>query len=144
MPERSPDRPQTPPPADATRDIRLPPLPDRPAPAVPPEWSSYLPSAPVASGRPPADGATAAAPPAEQALQQRSVDEPTDRLSSPSDSAVRQKTQLFSPPPSVQLLKVSVTPRRRTTTKVLWTLVILTLAVIIACGIYLLVVVNQR
>jgi hypothetical protein len=72
------------------------------------------------------------------------VDEPTDRLASPSDHAVRQRTEAFSPPPSVQLLKVSVTPRRRTTTKVLWTLVILTVLVIVACGVYLVVLVNQR
>jgi hypothetical protein len=44
----------------------------------------------------------------------------------------------------VQLLKVTVTPRRRTTTKVLWTLVFLTLVVIVACGVYLVVLVTQR
>jgi hypothetical protein len=44
----------------------------------------------------------------------------------------------------VQLLKVSVTPTRRRTTTVLWTLVLLTVAVIVACGIYLVIVVTQR
>ena len=57
---------------------------------------------------------------------------------------MRQSTRTFTPPPSVQLLKVSVTPRRRRTTKVLWALVVLTIAVIIACGVYLLVFVNSR
>lgn len=130
MSERSPDRPQTTPRADPTRDIRLPPLPDRPAPAVPPEWSSYVPGSPE--------------PPRVAAPPRPHVDEPTDRLASPSDHPLRQGTRAFTPAPSVQLLKVSVTPTRRRTTKVLWTLVFLTLAVIIACGIYLVIVVTQR
>jgi hypothetical protein len=166
MPERSPDRPPTAPRADATRDIRLPPLPDRPAPAVPQEWSSYVPAAPALSDppagatavrpstaeaptaeaptaeAPTAEGPTAEAPPAPVAAPPRSVDEPTDRH--PADHPLRQSTRAFTPPPSVQLLKVSVTPRRRITTKVLWTLIILTLAVIIACGVYLVVLVNHR
>jgi hypothetical protein len=154
MSERSPERPPTAPRADVTRDIRLPPLPDRPAPAVPPAWSSYLPAAPAdPAPAAPAAGATAvgAAPAPEppaaphiDAAPPGSVDEPTDRLASPSDSALRQSTRTFSPPPSVQLLKVSVGPTKRRTTKVLWTLIFLTLAVIIACGVYLVVLVNQR
>jgi hypothetical protein len=145
MPEGSPDRPDAPPRVDPTRDIRLPPLPDRPVPAVPPEWSPYLPSAapgaePPATAqsslsRPPV-GATAVPPP--------QVDEPTDRLASPSDEPLRQGTRSFAPPSPVQLLTVSVTPRRRLTTKVLWALVFLTLAVIVACGVYLVVLVNGR
>ena len=134
MSERSPDRPQSAPRADPTRDIRLPPMPDRPAPAVPEGWTSYVPPTPA-----PAAPATADAP------RQQQVDGPTDRLASPSDHPLRQGTRAFAPPPSVQLLKVSVTPRRRrTTTRVLWTLVFLTLAVIVACGVYLVVFVNQR
>jgi hypothetical protein len=132
MSERSDDRLQARPSADPTRDIRLPPLPDRPAPAVPPEWSSYVPAAPAPAA------ASVDSP------SQRQVDEPTDRLASPSDHPLRQGTRAFTPAPSVQLLKVSVTPTRRRTTKVLWTLVFLTLAVIIACGIYLVIVVTQR
>ncbi len=144
MSERSDERPQAPR-ADPTRDIRLPPLPDRPASAVPPEWSTYVPAAdrpaPREAAPPPPP------PPAAAAVDrpsQRSVDEPTDRLASPSDDPLRQGTRAFTPQPSVHLLKVSVTPRRRRTTKVLWTLVFLTVAVIIACGIYLVIVVNQR
>jgi hypothetical protein len=72
------------------------------------------------------------------------VDEPTERLASPSDDPLRQGTRSFAPPSPVQLLKVSVTPRRRRTTKVLWALVFLTLAVIVACGVYLVVLVNGR
>ncbi len=153
MSERSPDPPQTPPRADPTRDIRLPPLPDRPSPAVPPEWSSYVSSAPAPAGRPPpagsaaeppTAGSAAVAPTADHALPRRSVDEPTDRLASPSDDPLRQGTRAFSPAPPVQLLRVSVTPTRRRTTKVLWILIFLTLAVIIACGVYLVLLVNQR
>jgi hypothetical protein len=140
MAERPSDRPHTPPRPDPTRDIRLPPLPDRPAPAVPPEWSSYVPPAapaPAAAAlSEPAVGATVVPP--------HQVDEPTDRLASADDHPLRQPTRTYEPPPSVQLLKVSVTPTRRRTTKVLWTLVLLTLAVIIACGVYLLVFVNNR
>jgi hypothetical protein len=136
MPDRSPDRSPTAPRADATRDIRLPSLPDRPAPAVPPEWSSYVPAAPAPE--PAAPAARDDRPP------QRSVDEPTDRLGARSEDPLRQSTRAFSPPRSVQLLKVSVTPTRRRTTTVLWTLVLLTVAVIVACGIYLVIVVTQR
>ncbi len=143
MSERPPDPPPTPPRADPTRDIRLPPLPDRPASAVPPEWSSYVPSAP-APGSGPTDAGPPAATPAHALPPQGSVDEPTDRLASPSDDPLRQGTQAFSAAPPVQLLKVSVTPRRRKTTTVLWTLIFLTLAVIIASGVYLVVLVNQR
>ncbi len=155
MSERSPDRPHTAPRADATRDIRLPPLPDRAAPAVPPEWSSYLPAAPApAAGTPAAGTPTPGTPTAEapaahasaggDGAERRSVDEPTDRLASPSDRGLRDSTRSFSPPPPVHLLKVSVTPRRRRTTKVLWTLVFLTLVVIVACGVYLVMTVTQR
>ena len=135
MAEGPPDRPHSPPRPDPTRDIRLPPLPDRPAPAVPPEWSSYVPPASEPALSEPPAGATAVPP---------QVDEPTDRLAPADDDPLRQTTRTFSPPPSVQLLKVSVTPRRRRTTKVLWTLVLLTVAVIVACGVYLLVFVNSR
>ena len=143
MSERSPDPPRTPPRADPTRDIRLPSLPDRPGPAVPPEWSSYVPSAPA--GPAPPAGATADAATPGSTPPRRPVDQPTDRLASPSDDPLRQGTRTFSAaPPPVQLLRVSVTPRRRRTTKVLWILIFLTLAVIIACGVYLVVLVNGR
>jgi hypothetical protein len=71
------------------------------------------------------------------------VDEPTDRLGS-SRSPSREHTLAFTPPPSVQLLKVSVTPRRRRTSRILWTLFVLILALIVASGVYLVVTVAQR
>jgi hypothetical protein len=139
MAELSPDRPHTTPRPDPTRDIRLPPLPDRPASAVPPGWLSFVPAAGATAIGTPAPEAPAADPVGSPSPED--VDEPTDRLSS--DHPLRQGTRAFTPAPNVQLLKVSVTPRRRRTTKVLWTLVLLTLAVIIACGIYLVIVVTQ-
>ena len=140
MAEGPSDRPHTPPRSDPTRDIRLPPLPGRPAAAVPPEWSSYVPPAAPA----PAEPALSEPPAGATAVPPHQVDEPTDRLASASDHPLRQGTRAFTPAPSVQLLKVSVGPTKRRTTKVLWTLVFLTLAVIIACGVYLLVFVNNR
>jgi hypothetical protein len=144
MPERSPDRP---PPAaardDGTRDIRLPPLPDREAPAVPPEWSSYLPTAGVPEVDAPTPDGPAPEPEAPSDAPRRSVDEPTDRLAS-SNERGRNNTLAFTPPPSVQLLKVSVTPTRRRTSRVLWTLFFLIVAVIVASGIYLVVTVVHR
>jgi hypothetical protein len=135
MSDRSPDRTQpgagVPPPADATRDITLPPLPGRPAPAVPPAWSSYVPVADQPAGHPPAQ------PPAPGAPLPR-FDLPTDRLAKPQDRP-RSSTLAFTPPPPVQLLKVSVAPRRR---RLRWVWVLLTLLpilVIAGSGIYLLV-----
>jgi hypothetical protein len=64
--------PPEPPPgriADPTRDIRLPPLPDRPGPALPPQWDGlHRPAGPVA----------------DQRLGGPVVDQPTDRLASSS------------------------------------------------------------
>ena len=128
MPEPTPDRPPADPREGGTRDIRLPPLPGRLPPAVPPEWASYVPTARPETER--------AAPPSR-------VDEPTDRLAAASDPA-RQHTTAFRPPPPLQLLKVSVTPRRRRTSRVLWALFFLILAVIIAAGVALVVLVGQR
>ena len=122
MPDPSPERPPIPP-DQATRDIRLPPLPGRPAPAVPPGWTSYVPAERTA--------------PADDTPQRPKGDGPTDKLPSPSDPA-RQRTLSFQPPPSVQLLKVSVTPRRRRTGRVLWALFFLIVAVLIASGVWLL------
>jgi hypothetical protein len=163
MPERSPDRPHAAPRDEATRDIHLPPLPGRPVPAVPPEWASFVPAAdgsaadgsavdgPSGDGSPldaPAAGAPTADMPAagrdrDGQSPGRSFDASTDRLGSPSDPA-RRHTMAFTAPPSVQLLKVSVTPRRRRTTRVLWTLFFLILAVIVASGVYLVLTVTQR
>jgi hypothetical protein len=126
MPDRSPDRPlpgpDVPPPADATRDITLPPLPDRPGPAVRPEWASYVPATP------PADDAAPA--------QRSALEPPTDRF--PPRPEHRSSTLAFQPPPPVQLLKVSVGPRRRAGW--LWVVAVLVpLLVIVASGVWLLV-----
>jgi hypothetical protein len=67
---------------DPTRDIRLPPMPGRPAPAVPPEWAGL-----VHTPEP--------TPPARTRL----ADQPTDELDNPA-AAVRQRTLAFTPPPS--------------------------------------------
>ncbi len=144
MPDRSPDRTQpgawVPPPADATRDIKLPPLPGRPAPAVPPGWSGYVPSAdarPAQQAAAPAAGPTAS-PDGERPLPE--LDRPTDRLPGPQDRG-RSSTLQFSPPPPVQLLKVSVVPRRRS--RWLWAvLIVLPLLVIAGAGIWLFVLLN--
>ena len=131
MSDRSLDRPDPgpwmPPPADATRDITLPPLPGRPAPAVPPEWSRYLPL----GERPASAGAPPAPPPSPP------FDLPTDRLVGPGDRP-RSSTLSFQPPPQVQLLKVSVGPRR--SSRLLWTvLILLPLLIIAGSGIWLVV-----
>lgn len=135
MPDRSPDGlppdGRVPPPADPTRDIALPPLPDRPAPAVRPEWAPYV----------PAPQGTRAEPPAVEQPREgagRSYDLPTDRLAG-RDERGRPTTLAFQPPPPVQLLKVSVGARRRRG-RWLWVLaILLPLVVIAASGIWLLV-----
>ncbi len=127
MAEPSPERPPIPP-DQATRDIRLPPLPGRPPPVVPTEWTPYVPADQPAPDQP---GPRAAG------------DEATDKLPSPSEPA-RHRTLSFQPPPSVQLLKVSVTPRPRRTSRILWFLFFLIVAVLIACGVYLVLTVVQR
>ena len=140
MPDRSPDGStpagRVPPPADPTRDITLPPLPDRPAAAVRPEWAPYVPAAQEAPAPPPA---------AEQPREAsgHSYDLPTDRLAGRDDPA-RSRTLTFSPPPPVQLLKVSVGARRRRG-RWMWTLaILLPLLVIAASGIWLLMMFYGR
>ena len=62
--------------ADPTRDIRLPPLPDRPLPSLPPEWRS-------------GDGASPPSQPAVETVDagqgpdETVVDQPTDELGAP-------------------------------------------------------------
>ena len=130
MSDRSPDGPRpggwVAPPADATRDIRLPALPDRPAPAVRTEWAPYV---PAAEQQPPAPPAPKPPPPA--------VDQPTDRMAPPQDRS-RSATLSFQPPPPVQLLKVSVGPSRRSSR--MWAVLIMVpLLVIVGAGIWLFV-----
>ena len=147
MPDRSPDGPQPgrwlPPPADATRDITLPPLPDRPAPAVRPEWAPYVPppghaqAAPVRQDE--AERHVDAEEPRVDAAPPRSPhDLPTDRFA-PRQEHARSRTLAFQPPPPVQLLKVSVGARRRPG-RWLWALaILLPLLVIAGSGIWLVV-----
>ena len=145
MSDRSPDGPRpgdwVPPPADATRDIRLPPVPDRPAPAVRPEWASYVPQ-PAASAPPSHEPEPAAQQTQETQARtpeqpRRPHDLPTDRLAAPQDQS-RSSTLAFQPPPPVQLLKVSVGPSRRSGW--LWAVAILVpLLIIIGSGIWLVV-----
>lgn len=143
MPDRSPDGPQpggwVPPPADATRDITLPPLPDRPAPAVRPEWAPYVPPpGPTAPAQ--QDGAEpqadAEATRADAAPPRSPYDLPTDRFAPRGDHA-RSRTLAFQPPSQVQLLKVSVGARRRRG-RWLWVVAILVpLLIILGSGVYL-------
>ena len=153
MSDRSPDGPRpggwVPPPADATRDIRLPPVADRPGPAVRPEWAPYVP-APQESPHPTTAAQAPPAPPVVQSApveqargpeqarepeQPRPHDPPTDRLAAPHDRP-RSTTLAFQPPPQVQLLKVSVGPSRRSGW--LWALaIIVPLLVILGSGVWL-------
>ena len=141
MPDPSPDGPRPggwmPPPADPTRDIRLPPLPDRPAPAVRPEWVPHVPAPQEPQAAPPAQ--PAAEPPREVTRPPRGPhDLPTDRLAARHDQS-RSTTLAFQPPPPVQLLKVSV-GARPTRGRWLWALaILLPLLVIIGSGIWLFV-----
>ena len=171
MPDRSPDGPRAggwvPPPADPTRDITLPPLPDRPAPTVPPEWAPYVPAEGAAPGfrsaepeprvqpeprvepesrvepGPRVEPRTDVAPrepgmPLKGSASQGPYEPPTDRFAGGQVPA-RSATLAFQPPPPVQLLKVSVGARRRSG-RWLWALAILVpLLVIVGSGIWLLV-----
>ncbi len=141
MSERSQDRPSIPP-DQLTRDITLPPLPDRPPPAVPPEWASYVPQGGATTG-----GTGPAAAPSGPAPE---FDGPTVQGSGRS-TPHRDPTRPFGAPEGLVLrapadpdTTAAPAPRRRWTGRLLWTLVLLTLAVIIACGVYLVLTVVQR
>lgn len=144
MPDRFPDGPRpgdwVPPPADATREITLPPMPDRPGPAVRPEWASYVPAPQHAPPTVAPHEPGPAAPEAEAGADRprRPHDLPTDRLAGPLDRA-RSSTLAFQPPPPVQLLKVSVGPSRRSG-RSLWAVAILVpLLIILGSGVWLVV-----
>ena len=167
MSDRSPDGPRpggwVPPPAEATREITLPPMADRPGPAVRPEWASYVPAPPQAPSTPTAQPELPQQPPPfqpqppQQAPQappaplgvepapiehvtapeqpHRPHDPPTDRLVAPQEQR-RSSTLSFQPPPQVQLLKVSVGPSRRSGW--IWAIAILVpLLIILGSGIWL-------
>jgi hypothetical protein len=86
------ERPQTTG-ADPTRDIRLPPLPDRPFPLLPPEWSSERAdqATPPESVEVSAADATDEPEPTTSGLQ---VDQPTDEVGRPPQGA-RERTLTF-------------------------------------------------
>jgi hypothetical protein len=120
------ERPQDGPPDDPTRDITLPPLPDRPPPALPGEWAELA-----------VDGPTLRARPAEDP---RLADQPTDKVGSPRVRVrLPERTLAFSSPEMrrrpVHQVHVDRTPRR-------WPWVVLTvlpIVVIAGAGITLLV-----
>lgn len=79
--------------ADPTRDIRLPPLPGRAGPELPPEWAALR-----VEGDPAAPDPTPAAPSAPDAdgtTAQRLADQPTDQLGQPPQGD-RDRTLTFS------------------------------------------------
>jgi hypothetical protein len=102
MTERPHDDPPLP--VDRTRDITLPPLPDRPLPSLPEEWV----------------GARAAA----AADARRAASRRTDEIVQPPGAAVRERTLAFSSPEMrnrpIEPVQVRATPRR-------WPWVVLTL-----------------
>jgi hypothetical protein len=122
------DRPQDGPPAhdDRTRDITLPPLPDRPPPALPKEWADLAADAPTVRALPGQDP--------------RLAEQPTDKVGSPR-VRVRppDRTLAFSSPEMVQRpvrpVQVGRAPRRWP-----WVLLaVLPILVIAGAGITLLV-----
>jgi hypothetical protein len=158
------DRPHDEPPApdDRTRDITLPPLPDRPPPALPREWAgsqprpaSRTPEVPAPSSEGPGPGpdfsapppdthVVDVAPPAAQPNRTPLVDEPTDQLDPPSGRP-RERTLAFASPemaggrPMPTVGPTSRGPRR-------WPWVVLTLLpilVIAGAGITLLLLLRS-
>ena len=147
------ERPQGEPSAhdDRTRDIRLPPLPDRPSPALPPQWAELHPPAPAATpdfSAPAPELPTTAATAAEPAPQvqpegrplpawARGVEDgPTDQLEKP-ERPPRERTLAFNWPEMAQRpvspVQVGRSPRR-------WpwvVLVVLPLLVIIGAAVTL-------
>ncbi|MGY2128434.1 hypothetical protein [Blastococcus sp. SYSU DS0617] len=136
MTDRMHDGP--PAPEDPTRDITLPPLPDRPPAAMPAEWAGHRasldppttsvpgPARPpvAASGTPPAEApAVEELDPAEVEARRLAVRR-TDELAAPPGPAVRQRTLAFSSPEMrhrpIEPVQVGANPRR-------WPWVVLTL-----------------
>ncbi|WP_155858732.1 hypothetical protein [Candidatus Blastococcus massiliensis] len=145
MTDRTPDDPGAL--ADPTRDIALPPLPDRPPPALPKEWAGLRPAvSPLDSPttavpegpRPPADLAREADTRAEPEAAEPSVEEPseeqvegqrlararTDELPPQPAASGRERTLAFTSPEMrhrpIEPVQVGSTPRR-------WSWVVLTL-----------------
>jgi hypothetical protein len=97
MTDRTSDDPGGP--ADRTRDIRLPPLPDRPPPAMPEDRARLR------------DEAEAAVAADERLARQR-----TDELAPPPGTSARERTLAFSSPEMrqrpIERVQVGATPRR--------------------------------
>ena len=115
-------------PDDRTRDITLPPLPDRPPPALPKAWAGLASPSPLDSPTTavpgPADPPPAPVPDpaAEEAL--RLARSRTDEMLPPPAAAVRERTLAFSSPEMrhrpIEPVRVDRNPRR-------WPWVVLTL-----------------
>ena len=157
MTDRTHDDP--PAPDDRTRDITLPPLPDRPPPALPKAWAGHPSPSSLDSpttavpglARPPAG--PAAGTPAEEVVEVEEVDpveeqarrlssSRTDEIEPPPPAALRQRTLAFSSPEMrhrpIEPVRVSSRPRR-------WPWVVLTLLpilVIVGFGIAWLILLN--
>ncbi|MDT0276017.1 hypothetical protein [Blastococcus goldschmidtiae] len=134
------DRPLDGPPApdDRTRDITLPPLPDRPPPALPAEWAGHrtavdppttvvpgLTRPPVApTGTPPAEDPAVEEPDPAEVEARLLAGRRTDELAAPAAAAVRQRTLAFTSPEMrhrpIEPVQVGAKPRR-------WPWVVLTL-----------------
>jgi hypothetical protein len=149
MTDRGHEEPPARPYDDRTRDITLPPLPDRPPPALPREWVGRAPSAPVPdtsapdfSAPPPDTHVPEAAPSSEaspETIRASLVNQPTDELR-PGRRTPREPTLSFSEPEMVRRpigpVQVDRAPRR-------WpwvVLVLLPILVITGAGIALFVV----
>lgn len=149
MTDRPPEDPGAP--ADRTRDIALPPLPDRPPPALPKEWVGMRPAASPLDApttavtgppRPPSGPAPAPGPPApadvaeeasddldpEVAEGRRLARQRTDEMLPPPRAAVRERTLAFTSPEMrhrpIGPVQVGSRPRR-------WPWVVLTLLPIV-------------
>ena len=149
MTDRTHDDP--PAPDDRTRDITLPPLPDRAPPALPKAWAGLSSPSPLDS--PTTAVAGPAAPPAPQVEQVEEVDPAeeearrlarsrTDEMLPPPRPVVRERTLAFSSPEMrhrpIDPVRVDRNPRR-------WPWVVLTLLpilVIVGFGIAWLILLN--
>jgi hypothetical protein len=134
MTDRTHDDP--PAPDDPTRDITLPPLPDRPPPALPKAWAGLPVDAPTAAVPGPVRPPSAAARPqpeaeapveeADPAVEEarRLAGRRTDELLRPPRAVVRERTLAFSSPEMrhrpIDPVRVDRNPRR-------WPWVVLTL-----------------
>ena len=130
MTDRTHDDP--PAPDDRTRDITLPPLPDRPPPALPKAWAGLTPSPSPLDSPTTAVPGPVAPPPAPEVEQvdpavaeaRRLAKSRTDEMLPPPSAAVRERTLAFSSPEMrhrpIEPVRVDRNPRR-------WPWVVLTL-----------------